>query len=261
MTLEGFTRGDFSDAGVQRPIYRRGVGPGVLVIHETPGITPQVAAFGRRVADAGFTAVLPSLFGAPGRGYGLNVITQLARVCVAREFHVLARRGSSPITAWLRALARELHAELGGPGVGALGMCITGNFALTLMLDPWVIAPVLCQPSLPFALTADLGRAVHLSDADLARAGQRCAAEGVAVLGVRFTADFMCPRARFDTLRAALGPGFEAIEIDSGPGNPHGIPRWAHSVLTRDLVDETGHPTRAALERVLEFLRERLRTT
>jgi len=142
--------------------------------------------------------------------------------------------------------------------VGAIGMCMTGNFALALMVDESVMAPVLSQPSLPLPLTAAHRAALHLSDADLARVKERAAA-GCPVLGMRFTADPMVPRARFETLRRELGPAFEAIEIDSRRGNPHGIPRSAHSVVTVHLVDEAGHPTRAALERVLGFFRERLR--
>ena len=137
-------------------------------------------------------------------------------------------------------------------------MCITGNFALALMVDDAVMAPVLSQPSLPFPLSASHRAAVHLSDADLAVA-QRRAAAGCSVLGLRFTADPACPAERFATLRDAFGPHFEAIEIDSGPNNPHGIKRGAHSVLTTDLIDAEGHPTRAALERVLGLFREKLR--
>jgi dienelactone hydrolase len=170
---------------------------------------------------------------------------------------VLAADASSPITDWLRALCRRAHAECGGRGVGALGMCLTGNFALALMVDPSVRAPVLSQPSLPLPLGAARRAGLHLAPADLERVRER-AAGGCGVLGLRFTHDPLCPAERFARLRRELGAGFEAIEIDSGPGNPHGIRRVAHSVLTEDLVDETGHPTRQALDRVLGFFRERL---
>jgi len=239
-------------------VYRRGSGPGVIVIHEVPGITPEVARFARWVADDGFTVFMPHLFGTPGKPFSTPyVLAQLARACVSREFAVLARRGSSPVTDWLRALCRHAHGVCGGPGVGALGMCITGNFALALMVDESVMAPVLSQPSLPLPVSASHRSALHLSDADLAVVKRRAQA-GCGVLGLRFSHDFMCPRARFVRLREELGSGFEAIEIDSGPGNPSGIPKKAHSVLTQDLVDEAGHPTRAALERVLGMFRERL---
>jgi len=169
-----------------------------------------------------------------------------------------ARFEEGPITDWLRALCRHAHERCGGPGVGALGMCLTGNFALALMVDESVMAPVLSQPSLPFPVSASHRAALHVSDSDLAAARGR-AQLGCGVLGLRFTRDPLCPPERFERLRRELGAGFEAIEIDSSPGNPHGIPRTAHSVLTKDLVDEEGHPTRAALLRVLAFFRERLR--
>ena len=137
-------------------------------------------------------------------------------------------------------------------------MCLTGNFALSLMVDPWVMAPVLSQPSLPFPLGAERRRGLHLSDEDLAVVRRRACEEGAGVLGMRFTRDPMSPPERFERLREELGDGFEAIEIDSGPGNPHGIARSAHSVVTNDLVDEEGHPTRQALDRVLAFFGERL---
>ena len=68
----------------------------------------------------------------------------------------------------------------------------------------------------------------------------------------------MCPGLRFDTLRQEFGERLEAIEIDSSRGNPYGNKATAHSVLTEDLVDEDGHPTKAARDRVIEFFRERL---
>jgi hypothetical protein len=135
-------------------------------------------------------------------------------------------------------------------------MCLTGNFALALMVDDCVMAPVLSQPSLPFAVNVAHRAAIHLSDEDLAAVKGRT--DACPVLGMRFTHDFMCPPERFATLRRELGDRFEAIEIDSGPGNAHGIARTAHSVVTVDLVDEEGHPTRAALARVLAFFHERL---
>jgi dienelactone hydrolase len=258
VSLEGFEASTSSFGGVERVVFRRGSGPGVVIMHEIPGITPEVAGFGRRVADAGFTAVLPVMFGTPGKPFSIPyVMGQMARACISREFHVLASGRSSPITDWLRALCREVHGQCGGPGVGAVGMCLTGNFALSLMVDDAVMAPVLSQPSLPFPVSPRHRAAIHLSDEDLAVVKRRSGA-GCGVLGLRFSDDPMVPAARFDTLRRELGAGFEAIEIDSSPGNAHGIPRTAHSVLTKDLVDETGHPTRAALDRVLALFRERL---
>ena len=258
MSLEGFEEFESTDAGATRTVYRRGAGPGVVIMHEVPGITPEVAYFARRVADDGFTAYLPHMFGTPGKPLSIPYIAgQMVRACISREFSVLARGASSPITDWLRALCRLAHAECGGPGVGAIGMCLTGNFALSLMVDESVMAPVLSQPSLPFGVTASHRSALHLSDEDLAVVKRRVG-EGCGVLAMRFTADPLCPGDRFDTLRRELGAGFESIEIDSGRGNAHGVKRIAHSVVTTDLVDERGHPTREALDRVLALFRERL---
>jgi dienelactone hydrolase len=260
VALEGFSRSSFEHEGEARPVFRAGQGPAVVVIHEIPGITPEVAAFARRVAEAGFSVYLPELFGTPGKPFSLPYVAQqMARACIAREFHVLASRHASPITDWLRALCRNAHAEQGGPGVGAIGMCLTGNFALALMVDPAVMAPVLSQPSLPFPITKSQRAALHVSPEQLETIRTR-ARDGCPVLGLRFSHDPMCPPERFATLRRELGErGFEAIEIDSSPGNPHGIARTAHSVVTMDLVDEAGHPTREALDRVLGFFAERLR--
>jgi dienelactone hydrolase len=259
--LDGFTQSEFTHDGTTRTVYRRGSGPGVLVMHEIPGITPEVAGFARRVADAGFSVAMPEMFGTTGKPLSNSyAVGQMARACISREFHVLAAHRSSPITDWLRALAGNLHDEIGGRGIGAIGMCITGNFALALMIDPWLMAPVLSQPSLPFPLSGERKAALHVSPEDLDSAKQRAVNEGVCVLGLRFTHDPMCPAQRFATLRGEFGDKFEGIEIDSSPGNPHGIPRAAHSVVTKDLVDEEGHPTRAALERVLSFFAEHLRS-
>jgi dienelactone hydrolase len=256
--LDGFSKTSFSFEGASRDVYRLGTGPAVIVISEMPGITPGVAGFARRVVDLGCTAVMPSLFGQPGRpptiGY---TIGSLAPACISREFSALALRRTSPVTVWLRALARQAHEECGGPGVGVVGMCFTGGFALAMMVDDVVLAPVLSQPSLPFPLTKAMKRDLGLSDEDLARVKERCA-DGICVLGLRFTGDFTSPGERFQRLRDELGDAFVGVEIDSSPGNPDGNPKRAHSVLTEQLIDRPGTATRAALDQVLELFRSRL---
>jgi len=258
MELAGFTREIFSHDGKTRTVYRRGGGPAVVVIHEIPGIIPEVSRFATRVADAGFTVFMPDLFGTPGRPFSMPyALGQMWKCCISKEFRVLASREASPITDWLRALARHAHEATGKRGVGAIGMCLTGNFALAMALDDVVMAPVLSQPSLPFPIGSARKRGLHLSDDGLVSLKRR-ASNGLKVLGLRFTNDATCPGERFERLRKELGDSFEGIEIDSGPGNPYGIPKSAHSVVTKDLVDEEGHPTREALDRVIGFFRERL---
>ena len=257
-SIPGFQASTFTHDGVSRQVFRAGIGPAVIVIHEVPGLHPEVIAFGRRVVDAGLTVYMPSLFGTPGKPFGLAYsIRSIARACVAREFVTMATDRTSPIVSWLRRLAAVAHAECGGPGVGAVGMCFTGGFALGMMVDETMLAPVLSQPSLPFPIGKRRKASVGVSDADFERVKER-APRGACLLGLRFTADLAVPPERFETLRRELGDAFIAVEIDSSRGNPHGIKRHAHSVLAHDLVDEPGHPTRAALEQVLAFLQERL---
>jgi dienelactone hydrolase len=261
--VPGFTATAFTHEGREHEVFWAGTGPAVIVIHEMPGLHPGVTAFGQRLVDAGFTVYLPSLFGRPGAPFaGREMLRTLPRVCVSRQFAMLADR-TSPVASWLRALAAKAHAECGGPGVGAIGMCFTGGFALAMAVEPAVLASVLSQPGLPAPVNARHRAAVGLDPADLATIKERTqrTPEGLCVLGLRFSADKGSPPERFETLRRELGDAFEGIEIDSSPGNPAGIPARAHSVLTVDLVDEPGHPTQVALDRVLAFLTERLAAT
>ncbi len=256
--LSDFDRVDTTYLGRTYPVFTKGEGPAVIVIPEIPGLTPDVAGFARRVTDVGCTVVVPSLFGTPGREVSaFYAADAIVRACVSKEFVALATASTSPVTAWLRALADDVHRRCGGPGVGAIGMCLTGGFALAMMVDPVVVAPVLSQPSLPFPVTrrhrADLGLSPADRDAVVARADAGCD-----VLGLRFSKDVMSPGARFRTLERLLGDRFIGVEIDSGRGNPYGLSRWSHSVVTGHLVDEPGHPTREALDRVLDFFRDRL---
>jgi dienelactone hydrolase len=177
--------------------------------------------------------------------------------CVSKEFAAFARNKTAPVTVWLRQLAAAEHQRCGGPGVGVIGMCFTGNFALGMMVDEVVLAPVLSQPSLPIGPSKKSKSDVHLSPSDLIRVKER-AADGVCVLGLRFSGDFMSPGDRFATLRRELGDKFIGVELDSSSGNSHGHPRSAHSVVTGHLQDREGTPTRAALDQTLAFFREKL---
>ncbi len=257
--LDDFIREQFRDGNVAHDIYRLGSGPAVIVISEVPGITPRVVEFSREVSDRSLTVVLPDLFGTPGREPTVPYIFgTIAGLCISKEFSGLALGRSSPIISWLRALARAEHRRSGGPGVGVVGMCYTGGFGLAMAVDDSVLAPVLSQPSLPFAVDKRRRADVQLSPADWSRVQQRARDENLCVLGLRFSGDRAAPPERFATLREKLGDSFTAIELDSSPGNPHGHPRNAHSVLTEHLQDRPGTPTREARDRVIDFLSERL---
>jgi dienelactone hydrolase len=254
--LDNFTQDSFTHDGKTRVVWRAGSGPGVVVMSEMPGITPKVAEFAQRVVDAGFTVAMPHLFGEDGRDVSTPyIIKSISRACVSSEFTAWALNKTSPIIDWLRALARDLHQRCGGPGVGAIGMCFTGGFALAMAVDDDMLAPVLSQPSLPFPGGKARKRALGLSDADLAKVAAR---EELCVLAMRFTGDKAVPAERFEHLREVFGDRLIAIEIDSSPGNPHRNPRMAHSVVTEHLVDEPGHPTLDALNQVIDFFKQRL---
>ena len=188
--LDGYTASSFtSPTGTTHDVYRIGHGPAVIVIHEVPGITPLVAAFGRRIAHRSMTAVLPDLFGTPGRPVSIGyAMTTMARACVRREFTVLATNKTSPVVEYLRALASNEHERCGGPGVGAVGMCLTGGFALAMSVDTTVVAPVLSQPSLPLPVGAKRRQSLGLSDADL-HVVKRRVDEDLCVMGLRFSGD------------------------------------------------------------------------
>ncbi len=254
--LKDYATFDFDDGRWTRKVFRRGAGPGVIVIHEMPGLHPLVIRFADRVAEAGMTVFLPSLFGEPGRpvstGYALGQMFQ--GMCIRREFNAWSGDKSSPIVDWLRALARKVKAECGGKGVGAVGMCFTGGFALAMMTEPAVVAPVLSQPSMPVTLFAGKS-AIDASSEEIACARRRFNDENLSMIGLRFKSDKLVPDERFATYRREFGERFEAHEFDDADSAPG--PMNAHSVLTVNLIDEPGSRTKLAEERVIAFFRER----
>jgi dienelactone hydrolase len=258
--LASYERFDFDDGPWTRPVFRRGSGPAVIVIHEMPGLHPLVVRFADRVAAAGMTVYMPSLFGEPGRPVSVPyVLGEIAKaICIRREFSIWAANRSSPIVDWLRALARKAHAECGGRGVGAVGMCFTGGFALAMMTEPAVVAPVLSQPSLPFPVSADRRAALGVSPDEIACAKRRFEAEDLSMIGLRFFGDRAVPDARFETYRRTFGERFEAIELRPEDAQP-GTGASPHSVLTIHLRDDDPDgPTKRAETRVIEFFRQRV---
>ena len=152
--LSGWSAAPFTGAGYTHDVYRKGAGPGVVLIPEIPGIHPGVLGLGNHLVDNGFTVAMPSLFGEPGKSATTGYIAAtIARACVAREFAAMATNKQRPVSLFLRALARDLNASTPGKGVGVIGQCFTGGFALAAAVDDSVLAPVLSQPSVPFPLT------------------------------------------------------------------------------------------------------------
>lgn len=268
--LTTFERDSFEFGGAVHDVYRKGSGPAVVVITEMPGMSPMVLGFADRIVELGCSAVLPDLYGTPGResvrgpavSNAIYTTKSMIKGCISRDFSTFALNRTSPIASWLRALARHEHGRCGGPGVGAVGMCFSGGFALAMATDPSVVAPVMSQPSLPLPVGTKRRAAIDVSDTDLDTIVGRCSAEGLRVLGLRFNDDPLVPAERFAFLADRLGDAFVAVELDQADGNPAGLESPLisshHSVLTIGLVDEAGHPTRQALDQVLDLLSNQL---
>ena len=258
--LDDFDPRDLTFLGQTKRVFVAGKGPAVIVMAEMPGIHPYVARFARWVRDAGFTVWMPSLFGTPGRAVTADPLSLLrgvgviARACISREFRAFAADRSSPVIDWLRALAAHAHPLCGGRGVGAIGMCFTGNFALSMMLEPAVRAPVLSQPSLP------MGRrdGMHIAPHELAAVKERMQREDLTVLAYRFAGDAFCRAERFAAYEAALGDRFVGRVLPDSAANPDAPMKNPHSVTTLHLIDREGEPTRQARDEILAFFRERL---
>ncbi|MEL6761044.1 MAG: dienelactone hydrolase family protein [Myxococcota bacterium] len=246
---------------IGKTVYVSGRGPAVIVMPEMPGISPEVARFARWIREAGFCVYMPSLFGDDGAVAGAQEgAAVFRRACVSAEFRALASWQSSPVTLWLRSLARVAHEQCGGPGVGAIGMCFTGNFALTMMLEPSMLAPVLSQPALPLNDPGGL----EISSDELSAVRERLDREGLNVLGYRFEGDRFCTAQRFAAYAEALGERFQARVLPDAAANPNVAPFFAshvrcpHSVVTAHLIDRAGEPTIAARDEILAFFAERL---
>ena len=261
--LTDFTLREITFDDQTKRVFVGGSGPAVIVMTEMPGISPHVARFARWVRDAGFTVYMPSLFGRDGAVASAEEGAVIfKRACVSAEFRAFAGKGSSPVTQWLRALARLAHGECGGPGVGAIGMCWTGNFALSMMLEPAMLAPVLSQPTLPL----DDPAAIEISPDDIKRVRQRLDREDLTVLAYRFEGDRFCRAERFAAYAEALGDRFVARVLPDSAANTDVSPFFAqhvaspHSVVTAHLIDAAGERTVAARDEILAFFARRLGT-
>jgi dienelactone hydrolase len=253
--LDDFDKREVTLLGKTKRVYVAGTGPAVIVMSEMPGISPYVARFARWVRDAGLTVFMPSLFGDDGvlPGTGKTMLT-LARACISKEFRAFASNATSPVTVWLRALAAQAHKECGGNGVGAIGMCFTGNFALSMMLEKSVIAPVMAQPSMPMHNPSGLA----VDPAELAQVKVRMEADDLSVLAFRFEGDSFCKAERFAAYSEALGDRFVGKVLPDSAANPEAPLKTPHSVVTLHLIDEAGQPTVQARDEILAFFRARL---
>ncbi len=240
----------FPHQGLEYPVFLKGTGPGVLLMHELPGMVKACLDLADTLVKEGFTLYLPLFFGEPEKRS--SALIQLPRLCIRKEWRACAAGRTSPVVAWLRALARRIAEDRPGK-VGAIGMCLTGGFVIPLILEPAVHAAVAGQPSMPIVLPwssratkADPG----VAPLDLTASRARCQREGLQIFLLRFEEDPICPRERRETLRRELGP------VLREPAVP--ITGEGHSVLAGDLAEDPDHPTRKALTEVIEYLKENL---
>src|SRR5690348_7939564 len=135
-----------------------------------------VLGLGNHLDDNGFMVFIPSLNSTPcAPGVRPGAVPVMLRGCVAKEFAAFATNADRPVAHYLRALARDLNEKTPGKGVGVIGQCWSGGFALAAAVDDSVLAPVLSQPSLPIGLTAKHRRDPGLSEAELKVIEQRAA--------------------------------------------------------------------------------------
>jgi dienelactone hydrolase len=257
-SLQGWKAAPFSAAGLTHDVYAKGSGPGVILIPEVPGITPEVLGLADHLVDSGFEVAVPSLFGVPGQpASAAYAAATISRLCVASEMKAFAAGAERPVSGFLRALAAELNNRTPGPGVGVIGLCFTGGFALATAVDDSVVAAVMSEPSVPFPISGSRKRDLGLSPAETSTVQQRTR-EGLCLMGLKFSKDVAVPDQRFAAYQQAFGDAVELIVLDSSKGNPDGYSRAAHSVLTAEVREEPPNSALAARRRVVEFLRERV---
>jgi dienelactone hydrolase len=254
MDMTDFETADFAAGKISHQVFTKGAGPSILLMHELPGMTVECIRLARTLVDAGFRVHMPLLFGDPGDDH---TILFTAKICMGREINLFLNSGDSPLLKWLRSYGRQIYAQNGNKGIGVIGLCLTGNFAISMLADEQVLASVSSEPALPFGLTSTSRSDIGVSEADLTGVMARNT-ESAPLMCLRFSNDQLSPRARFEAIQDKFSANLLGIEIDSSPGNSHGIPRNAHSVLTKDFCDQAGHPTREALDGVIRFLKERL---
>jgi len=217
----------------------------VIIMHEIFGLTPTVVAFARLLNAAGFMVYMPVLFGASDPN---DTKWSRAMPCVAYEFRVLTNNGPGPWADWIRDLASFAFTDNPpGKGVGVVGLCLTGNLALSAAMNPHVTAPVMSEPSLPLFRAGGL----HVSPEELSAVKMRVLNEKLVIRGYRFELDRLCKQARFDELAKTFGDGFQGTTIPADN-------RQLHSVFTEHLRDADGNFRHGELETLISYLQARV---
>lgn len=219
-TVFPFTAPLSTGAQTTHDVYVGGKGPPIMILQELPGIGPETLDLATRLNGSGFRVYLPHMFGT----YGKKEMTRnlLRLFCIRREFNIFAAGKQSPVAKWMRALAHEIKARESSAGVGVIGMCMTGSFALTLMAEDAVLGGVASQPALPVMG----GGKLHMSNHDIGEASAGMAAKGPG-LAMRYSRDRVSPQRLMHALEAAFGG---LVQTEEFPGK-------GHSLLTIDFHD------------------------
>ncbi len=229
---------------MEHDLYEKGDGPVIVILQELPGIEKETIRFADKMEAAGFRVVLPHLFGQLGK---FALAQNVARFfCVRREINIFARNQSSPIVDWLKALCRDTQLRNNVSGVGVIGMCLTGNFAISLMADESVVASVAAQPSLPVFAQ----QALHMSSEEIEATKRKLDTHGP-MHAYRFAGDKLCKAEKFAAIDKAFNSDRERITLTQVPGNQH-------AMLTAHFIEGENSPTQKALDEIIGYFRERL---
>jgi dienelactone hydrolase len=248
-SIDKFAKSSFkaptSDGGeIPHDIYQLGSGAPIVIIQELPGIGQETLDLAQRFVAQGFSVYLPHLFGPIGK---ISLAGNVARVfCMRKEFHLFEANKTSPIVDWLKALCQKIKTDTDMKGVGVIGMCLTGNFAISLMADDSVLAAVASQPSMPITKQS----ALHMSPNDISQIKQGIDTSD-SIYVYRFDQDPICKAAKFEALDTEFNHDKSRIHLKTLPGK-------GHSVLTLDFVDEKNHPTHQALDEILAYFSRQL---
>jgi len=224
-------------------LYAIGTGRPVILVHEMTGVTPETLRLARDLANEGFRVYLPVLFGDFPQPDGLAPkLRAIAHVCLSREFHLLSTGQTSPVTHWLKNVTQWVAAQHPERKVGLIGMCLTGGFVLVMMLALQAGAVVVCQPTIPLALTGRARRSYGLSVRDVAAAQAHRPA--LPILGLRYARDIICPRERLEQVRTDF-PQAQVIYLPGGSGPV------SHATLTEQRSAQ-------AVQLVFSFLNQHL---
>lgn len=268
--LDGFAQFFFDTEGMAHSVYYTGnrQHPALLVMPEIAGFSPGLLLLVRRLAAARFQIYVPWLFGPFGRR---APVRNALRLCVSREFAHLREGVAAPIASWLRALAAHVSEHNGGGRIGALGMCLTGAFAIPLVIDPRVAAAVAAQPAAPLSLLhAAFGlrvserqlSALNVSDESIAEARMRLGSGEAHLLALRCRADRICPRDKIERFEREFPVGLEVREYGK-PDDRNRLGERPHATLTKEYRIEPDappdHHSRQAFADLVAFFDRHLR--